>query len=125
LTFAAANTVPSNATINASSGVFSWRPLVSQAGTTNLIQIQATDSGQPNLSATNSFNVIVNPVSQPVLSSIEVSAGQIHLLVNGPSGPDYTLLTSTNLQDWQSVITVLSPTLPVTLADTNSPNAPA
>ena len=125
LTFAAANTVPSNATINASSGVFSWRPLVNQAGTTNLIQIEVTDSGQPNLSATNSFNVIVNPVSQPVLSSIAVSAGQIHLLVNGPSGPDYTLLTSTNLVAWQSMLTLTSPVPPLVLVDTNFPNGTA
>jgi O-glycosyl hydrolase len=124
LTFAAANTVPSNATINASVGVFSWRPLVSQAGTTNLIQIQVTDSGQPNLSATNSFKVIVGPISPPVLSSITATGGMVQLLANGPSGPDYTLLTSTNLADWQTVLTVLSPALPVTLADTNSPNAP-
>jgi O-Glycosyl hydrolase len=125
LTFAAANTVPSNATINASGGVFSWRPLVSQAGTTNLIQIQVTDSGQPNLSATNSFNVIVGPMSPPVLSSITTTGGMVQLIANGPSGPDYTLLTSTNLADWQIVLTMLSPALPVILADTNSPNAPA
>ncbi|HXU76074.1 MAG TPA: carbohydrate binding domain-containing protein [Methylomirabilota bacterium] len=121
LTFAAANMVPANATINASNGVFSWRPLVSQAGTTNLIQIKVIDSGQPNLSATNSFNVMVNPVSQPVLSSIAVSGGQINLLVNGPSGPDYTLLTSTNLVAWQPTLTLTSPVPPLVLVDTNFP----
>jgi hypothetical protein len=124
LTFGGANIFPANATINASSGVFSWRPLVSQANTTNAIQIKVTDSGQPNLSATNSFNVIVNPISSPVLSSISLSGGQIDLLVNGPLGPDYTLLTSTNLTDWRPVLTVLSPTPPVTLVDTNYPNDP-
>jgi len=125
LTFAAASTLPANATISASSGVFSWRPLVNQGGTTNLIQIQVTDSGQPNLSATNTFTVTVNPISQPVLSSISVSAGQIHLLVNGPSGPDYTLLTSTNLVTWQSMLTLTSPVPPVVLVDTNFPNGAA
>jgi hypothetical protein len=122
LTFAAANTIPANAMINASNGVFSWRPPVSQAGTTNLIQIQVTDSGQPGLSATNSFTVTVNPISKPVLSSIAVSAGQIHLRVNGPSGPDYTLLTSTNLVAWQSMLTLTSPVPPVAMIDTNFPN---
>ena len=125
LTFGAANTFPSNATLNASSGVFSWRPLVNQANTTNLIQIKVTDSGQPNLSATNSFNVFVNPISPPVLSSITVNGGQINLLVNGPSGPDYTLLTSTNLVAWQSMLTVTSPVPPVVLVDTNYPNGTA
>ncbi len=124
LTFGAANPFPANATIDSSSGVFSWRPLVSQANTANLIQIEVTDSGQPNLSASNSFTVIVNPISQPILNSITVNSDRINLLVNGPSGPDYTLLTSTNLVDWQPVLTVLSPAPPVTLADTNYPNGP-
>ena len=125
LTFGAANTFPTNATLNASSGFFSWRPLVSQANTTNLIQIKVTDSGQPSLSATNSFSVIVNPISPPVLSSITVNGGQINLVVNGPSGPDYTLLTSTNLVAWQSMLTATSPVLPVVLVDTNYPNGTA
>ena len=123
-TFSSANTLPADTTINSSTGVFSWRPLVNQADTTNLIQIVVTDSGQPNLSATNSFNVIVNPISPPVVNSISVNGGEIDLLVDGPSGPDYTLLTSTNLTDWQPVLTVPSPAPPVTLADTNYPNGP-
>ncbi len=122
LTFGAANTFPTNATVNATNGIFSWRPLVSQAKTTNLIQIEVTDSGQPNLSATNSFNVIVNSISPPVLGSINVIGGQVDLVANGPAGPDYTLLSSTNLTDWRSVLTVKSPVPPVALADTNYPN---
>ena len=124
LTFGPANPLPAWATIDPATGVFSWRPLVSQANTTNVIQIEVTDSGQPSLSATNRFNVIVHPVSAPILSSITASGGEIELVVNGPSGPDYALLTSTNLVDWQSVLTVYSPTPPVTLADTNYPNGP-
>jgi hypothetical protein len=56
---------------------------------------------------------------------ISVNPGQIGLLVDGPSGPDYTLLSSTNLLDWESISTVASPTPPVTLSDTNPPAAPA
>jgi glucuronoarabinoxylan endo-1,4-beta-xylanase len=125
LTFSAGNTFPANATINSSSGVFSWRPLVSQANTTNSIQIKVTDSGQPNLSATNSFKVIVNPIAPPVMSSITVNGAEIDLLLDGPSGPDYSLLTSTNLIDWQSVLTVTSPVPPITFVDTNYPQVPA
>jgi len=123
-TFSSANTLPADTTINSSTGVFSWRPLVNQADTTNLIQIVVNDSGQPNLSATNSFNVIVNPISPPVVNSISVNGGEIDLLVDGPSGPDYTLLTSTNLTDWQPVLTMPSPDPPVTLVDTNYPTGP-
>src|ERR1039457_5252300 len=89
------------------------------------IQIKVADSGQPNLSATNGFNVFVNPISPPVIGSITIQGGQIQLLVNGPSGPDYTLLTSTNLLDWQSLGTVTSPVPPVTFGDTNYPNGAA
>jgi O-glycosyl hydrolase len=122
LSFSAANPMPANATINSSSGVFSWRPMVSQAGTTNLIQIQVTDSGVPSLSATNSFHVMVNSIASPVVSSIAINGGEIDMLVNGPTGPDYTLLTSSNLLDWQSLFTLSSPTPPVTLTDTNPPD---
>jgi glucuronoarabinoxylan endo-1,4-beta-xylanase len=124
LTFAVANSFPTNATINPSNGVFNWRPLVSQADTTNIIRIKVTDNGQPNLSATNSFSVVVKPISLPVVSSITLTGEQIDLLVDGPSGPDYTLLTSTNLLDWNPILTVPSPTPPVTLTDTNYPNGP-
>ena len=58
--------------VNSSNGIFSWRPLVTQANTTNLIKVQVTDNGSPNLSATNSFDVVVNPVTNPVLSSISL-----------------------------------------------------
>lgn len=125
LTFGAGNTWPADATINVTNGVFSWRPLVSQANTTNVIQIEVTDSGQPNLSATNQFNVVVNPLSAPTVASITPNGAELDLLVNGPSGPNYTLLTSTDLVNWQSVLTVLSPTPPVTLADTNFPDGTA
>ena len=123
LTFSPADVFPANASLDSTSGVFSWRPMVSQSNTTNLIRIQVADSGQPSLSTTNSFNVFVNPISPPLISSITIHGGQIQLLVNGPLGPDYTLLTSTNLLDWQSLATVTSPVPPVTLGDTNYPNS--
>ena len=59
------------------------------------------------------------------MSSITAKVGEIDLLVDGPSGPDYTLLTSTNLLDWQSLGTVTSPVPPVTFGETNYPNGAA
>ena len=44
LTYSAANTFPSGATINPASGIFTWRPSVSQANTTN--QIKGCRHGQ-------------------------------------------------------------------------------
>jgi hypothetical protein len=75
--------------------------------------------GPPGLSATNSYTIIVNPLLQPKVSSINVSGGQVSLVATGASGPDYTLWASTNLTSWQVLFTSNSPVTPVTLVDTN------
>jgi glucuronoarabinoxylan endo-1,4-beta-xylanase len=111
---------PTNATLtplNNTNAVFTWRPLVSQANTTNPITVQVVDSA--SLSATNNFNVIVNPLAQPTVSSINVAGGQVNLVATGAVGPDYTLWASTNLMSWQVLFTSNSPVTPVTLVDTN------
>jgi hypothetical protein len=113
---------PTNATLtplNNTNAVFTWRPLVSQANTTNPITLKVADNGTPNLSATNSFTVKVNPLAQPTVSSINVSGGQVSLVATGAVGPDYTVLVSTNLTNWQVLFTSNSPVTPVTLVDTN------
>jgi O-glycosyl hydrolase len=119
LTFSPASVFPTNSQLDSSSGVFSWRPLVSQGGTTNMIQVRVTDSGF-NLSATNSFDVMVNAITNPVMDTPSLSQGQVTLAVNGPQGPNYTLLTSTNLGAWQVLITTNSPATPFIFTDTNS-----
>jgi glucuronoarabinoxylan endo-1,4-beta-xylanase len=114
---------PTNATlttVNGTNASFAWRPLVNQANTVNLVNVQVTDNGTPNLSATNNFTVTVNPLVRPALESIAVSGGQISMVINGTQGPDYTLLTSTDLINWQSLFTTNSPPLPFTLMDTNA-----
>jgi hypothetical protein len=125
LTFALLNS-PTNgslATVNATNAIFTWRPLVAQADSANTIRVKVTDSGTPNLSATNSFVITVNPASQPALSSITLGGGQITLTATGLIGPDYTLLTSTNLAAWQPLFTTNPTTMPVTFADTNRNDA--
>jgi O-glycosyl hydrolase len=121
LTFTLLST-PSGATLtslNATNALFTWRAPVSQANTTNLVTVAVMDNGT-SLSATNSFNVIVNPLSSlPTVSSISSAGGQVTLVVNGPQDPDYTVLTSTNLTvplaSWQALLTTNSPVTPVTL----------
>ncbi len=109
--------------LDISSGIFTWRPFVSQANTTNVVTVVVTDNGTPNMSATDNFNVIVNPLILPSVSSMTTTGGQVTLVVAGTQGPDYTLLTSTNLTDpvaiWQALLTTNSPATPVTLVDTN------
>jgi len=110
-------TNPLNSTLNAT-GVFNWRPSVSQAGTTNPVSVKVTDNGTPNLSATNNFNVIVNPVSKPSLGTISFNATQLSVTVNGgTAGPDYVVEFSTNLIDWQTLLTTNSPPQPFTFTD--------
>jgi glucuronoarabinoxylan endo-1,4-beta-xylanase len=107
-------------TLNATNGVFTWSPPTSFAGTTNSFTMVVANNGTPPLSATNSFDVIVNPLTPPSITSIAVSGQTITLTAQGIQGPDYTLLTSTNLTTWQTVLTTNPPALPVTLIYTNT-----
>jgi glucuronoarabinoxylan endo-1,4-beta-xylanase len=117
---------PTNATLGATynytNALFAWRPLVSQANTTNVIMVKIADHGIPSLTATNSFTVKVNPLTPASLNSFAIAGGQINLVVNGPVGPDYTLWTTTNLlSNWTALFTTNSPPhMPVTLVVTNS-----
>jgi glucuronoarabinoxylan endo-1,4-beta-xylanase len=115
-------TAPTNVTLtslnNNTNAVFTWRPLVIQANTTNPIAIKVINNGT-SLSATNSFTVTVNPLAQPTVSSINVSGRQVSLVATGAMGPDYTLWASTNLTSWKILFTSNSPAIPVTLVDTN------
>jgi hypothetical protein len=123
LTFSLPNG-PAGATLtalNVTNALFSWSPLVSQASTTNTVEVVVTDNGSPHLNATNNFTVTVNLLTNPVVGSVTVSGGQVNLSVSGPQGPDYTLLTTTNLAGgWQALSTISSTNSPVTqMMDTN------
>jgi pectate lyase len=118
LTFSLLST-PGNATLGAISGVFSWRPLISQAGTTNLITVKVADNGTPILSATQSFNVIVSAPAQPQMPSLSFSNGQFSLTITGDTGPDYIVQASTNLTDWAGIFT--NP-MPFTWTDSGASN---
>ena len=103
---------PANAAINASSGVLTWRPLVSQANSTHPFTVMVADDGTPSLSATQSFLVTVNPLAKPQLSHATFTAGQFVFQVDGDNGPDYQIQISTNLSDWNTVLITNSPTMP-------------
>jgi len=120
LTFTALN-APTNATLNATSGVVTWRPAMAQAGMTHPFAIRLADNGSPSLSATNSFSVTVNPPVIPAFTAMTVGGGQVTLTATGALGPDYRLLTSTNLTNWQLLTTSNSPPIPVSFAIPNTP----
>jgi hypothetical protein len=109
-----------NATLNPSSGAFSFRPLVTQADSTNNFMLKVSDNGTPSLSATQNFAVVVNPLSAAGLGNISLASGQISFNVSGQSGPDYAIETSTNLTQWSNVFITNSPTLPFNWTGTNS-----
>jgi len=110
---------PTNAALAPATGVFTWRPSVHQADSTNHVEVSVSDNGSPSLTGTNSFVITVAPLNRPRVSSIAAGAGLVSLAVAGDPGPDYTLLTSTNLSDWQALLTTNPPILPVTLVVTN------
>jgi hypothetical protein len=111
---------PTNATINPSTGAFSWRPLVSQGGATSSFVIKVSDGGTPVLSATQSFSVTVNALVQPALTAVSSSGSQIRFTISGVSGPDYEVQVSTNLVTWNTVFTTNSPPLPISWTDTGA-----
>lgn len=114
---------PTNATLDANVGAFSFRPLVSQANTTNPITLEVTASGAPPLSATQSFTVMVNPLTLPQFASVGWSNGQFVLQVSGQNGPDYEIQTSTNLTQWSAVFTTNSPAMPFSWQEVAATNA--
>ncbi|HEV2438387.1 MAG TPA: immunoglobulin domain-containing protein [Verrucomicrobiae bacterium] len=122
LTFNLLN-APVNAALDTNSGVFTWRPLVTQANTTNPVTIEVSDSGIPSQSATQSYTVTVNPMTQPSVTSSTVG-GQLHLTVAGEIGPDYAVQASTNLAGWQTLFTTNSPPAPFDWIDTNTSTFP-
>ncbi|HKW31294.1 MAG TPA: hypothetical protein VJT54_18365 [Verrucomicrobiae bacterium] len=115
---------PTNATLDPNSGAFSFRPLVSQANSINPISLKVTDSGTPPLSATQSFTVTVNPLTQPQFSSAGWSNEQFVLQVSGQAGPDYAVLGSTNLIDWSVLFETNSPPMPFVWGETNAATLP-
>ena len=105
---------PANATLDANSGAFSYRPLVTQANATHAFTLQVADDGSPPLTSTRSFSVTVNPLVTPTISNLTFAGGQFSFQVNGQTGPDYLVETSTNLTQWTPVHTANSPAMPFT-----------
>jgi len=112
-------TGPTNATLNSSNGVFVWTPVVGQANSTNLVTVAVSDNSTPALSTTNSFDVTVLPLGAPVINSINPSGSYWVFATTGALGPNYTLSTSTDLANWQPLLTINPIGMPLTIIVTN------
>jgi hypothetical protein len=84
---------PAGASID-TNGIITWTPTEAQGPSSNLLITVVTDSGQPPLSATNSFVVLVNEVNLPPSlapvspqSVAELTAFNLQLSANDPDLP--------------------------------------
>jgi hypothetical protein len=103
---------PLNATIDTNSGIVTWRPQVPQADTTNLFTVVVADSGTPSLSATQSYRVTVNPLTQPGIGLLSLTGNRFGFSVSGQTGPDYAVQVSSNLLNWDILFITNSPAMP-------------
>jgi hypothetical protein len=116
---------PGSATLNANSGAFSWRPVVTNANTINTFALKVADNGSPILSATQSFTVTVNPLTLPSATSFALNSGQFGFQVSGQAGPDYAVQVSSNLFNWSTPFITNSPAMPFSWTDTAPATLPA
>lgn len=113
------------ATMDSTSGLFTWRAPVTSSGTTNRFTITATDNGSPRLTATQEFQVIVGPLTNDVaVANLTHSSEGFGFQISGAAGPDYWLEASTNLAAWEAVTGTNSPAPPFTLQAPVGTNIP-
>ena len=118
---------PTNSNINSANGVFSWRPQVNQAGSTNVVAVLTSASALPQLAATNQFQIVVNSLNPLPCLAAALSGTGLTRTVRGPAGPDYSVLSSTNpavSNSWSILFFTNSPSLPFVWQTLNVPNYP-
>jgi len=124
LTFSLAS-APVGATIDSNTGLFSWRPAITQSPSAPTIAVVVSDNGIPPMSATQSFVATVNRPAPPNLTAASLTGNRIGFQISGDQGPDYIIQTSTNLIIWSTLATLTPATLPFSWFDTNFAALPA
>lgn len=97
-------TVPSGASINSSSGAFTWTPTEAQGPGTYRFKVVVTDNGSPNLSASEEITVTVNEVNAALTLSVNPasviggvsSTGKVILAIPAPAGGAVVTLSSSD-----------------------------
>ncbi len=115
---------PAGASINPTNGLISWRPTIAQSPTTNLFSVVVTDNGTPPMSAAQPVSVLVLSPAMPVFSTLAITGGQFQAIIDGSTGPDYSIYTATNLASgWTLLLKSNSPALPFLFSDPVPANA--
>jgi hypothetical protein len=71
LTFSLSADAPATASINPSSGLFTWTPSENDGGTTKHFNVIVTDNGVPSMSASQPVTIVVNEVNTaPAIAAI-------------------------------------------------------
>jgi hypothetical protein len=76
LTYSLEAGAPAGASIHGTNGLFLWRPLRSDAATTNTITVRVADDGVPSLSASRTFTVLVRDYIELGLGGVVLEPGQ-------------------------------------------------
>jgi hypothetical protein len=117
---------PPGATINATNGTISWRPSVSQSGATYPMTVLVSDNGTPSMSATQTFAIAVLPPAKPSVTQSAVANSGFQMMVDGDSGPDYSVYASTDLANnfsgWNWLLTTNPSSLPFLFRDPAATN---
>jgi hypothetical protein len=94
---------PAGATINESTGQFSWTPTQAQTPGNYVITVRVTDDGAPPASATTTFTiVVVEPVR--IASIRQGVSGEIVLTWNAAAGAEYRVeFTEVLGNPWQNL----------------------
>ena len=116
---------PPGAGINASTGLFAWRPAVESSPATNGVTVVVTDNGTPSMSATQVFSVLVERPTAPEFTGPVWSNGMPTFTVNGDDGPDYLIEAADTLVspvEWLTVATNQSASPPFAWTDLAATN---
>ncbi|MGH7970028.1 MAG: LamG-like jellyroll fold domain-containing protein, partial [Limisphaerales bacterium] len=116
---------PPGAGINATTGLFAWRPAVESSPATNGVTVVVSDNGTPNMSATQVFSVLVARPTAPGFTGPVWSNGLPMFTVSGDDGPDYIIEAANTLilpVDWLTVATNQSASPPFDWTDLAATN---
>ncbi|MDR3456867.1 MAG: hypothetical protein P4N60_05435 [Verrucomicrobiae bacterium] len=97
LTYGLGSGMPTGATIDPNTGWFDWRPQVSQVSSTNIISVTVTDSGNPPLSTSQSFTIVVQDY-------IHISIGSAVVATNSAGGLALAVYASTPVASLQFML---------------------